>query len=95
MTVPAARTEQRGGGGKGTGNGGMVPGVMAGAGGSPGLAQGVLAVLLVSAMRVGDGRGVIQGLGLEAGTVHPTAAWRGTGNTSIGSGAESGWIRRV
>lgn len=73
----------------------MVPGVMAGAGGSPDLAQGVLAVLPVSAMRVGDGRGVIlQGLGLEAGTVHPTAAWRGTGNTSIGSGAESGWIRR-
>lgn len=71
MTVLAARTEQRGGG---TGSTGGVPGVMAGPGGSPGPAQGVLAVLPVSAMRVGDGRDGIQGPGLEAGTVHPTAA---------------------
>lgn len=93
VTVPAARTEQRGGG-TGIGSGGGAPGVMAGAGGSPGPAQGVLAVLPVSTMRVGDGRGVIQGPGLEAGTAHPTAAWRGTGDTSIGRGAERGRTRR-
>lgn len=77
-----------------TGNIGGVLGVMAGAGRSPGPAQVVLAVLPVSAMRVGDGRGGIRGPGLMAGTAHRTAAWRGIGDINIGRGAESGWTRR-
>lgn len=93
MTVPAARTEQRGGRTE-TGSIDGVPGVMADAGGSPGPAQGVLAVPPVSAMRVGDGRGGIQGPDLVAGMAHHTAAWRGTGDINIGRGAESGWTRR-
>lgn len=90
VTVPAARTEQRGGRTETTETGsiGGVPGVMAGAGGSPGLAQGALAVLPVSAMRVRDGRGDIRGPGLGA------AVWRGTGDTNIGRGAESEWTSR-
>lgn len=96
VTAPAARTGQRGGRTETTETGsiGVVPGVTAGAGGSPGPAQGVLAVLPVSAMRVGDGRGGIRGPGLVAGTVHHRAVWRGTGDTNIGRGAGNGWTRR-